>query len=251
MELIRLSHVSRKYSLKDNKQVVALDNVSLSFDKGLIAIIGKSGSGKSTLINMISLLDNPTNGVVYFKNENISKWSNKRKNDYRNKDIGIVFQHYHLLETHTALFNIMLPALIGGRDLKEVTKSAKDLAKSLNFNESLLLHRCSDLSGGEKERVAILRAIINNPKVVIADEPTGALDSKNSIDVMTLLKEISKDRLVIMVSHNLSLVKKYADEIITIKDGKIFGYKKSPLNEGNKCADRRIIIHDSTRLSGD
>ena len=120
----------------------------------------------------------------------------------------------------------MLPALIGGRDLKVAEKSAKDLAKSLNFNESLLSHCCSDLSGGEKERVAILRAIINNPKVVIADEPTGALDSKNSIDVMTLLKEISKDRLVIMVSHNLPLVKKYADEIITIKDGKIFGYKK-------------------------
>ena len=228
MELIKLSHVSRKYSLKDNKQKIALDNVSLSFDKGLIAIIGKSGSGKSTLINMLSLLDDPTNGVVYFKNENINKWSNKRKNNYRNKDIGIVFQNYHLLEEYTALFNIILPALIGGKSKKEAEKIAKELAKSLNFNESLLSHRCSDLSGGEKERVAILRAIINNPKVIIADEPTGALDSKNSIDVMNLLKQISKDKLVIMVSHNLSLVKKYADDIISIKDGKIFGCKKIP-----------------------
>ena len=228
MELIKLSHVSRKYSLKDNKQKIALDNVSLSFDKGLIAIIGKSGSGKSTLINMLSLLDDPTNGVVYFKNENINKWSNKRKNNYRNKDIGIVFQNYHLLEEYTALFNIILPALIGGKSKKEAEKIAKELAKSLNFNESLLSHRCSDLSGGEKERVAILRAIINNPKVIIADEPTGALDSKNSIDVMNLLKQISKDRLVIMVSHNLTLVKKYADDIISIKDGKIFGCKKIP-----------------------
>ena len=230
MEVIRLSHVSRKYALKDNKQKIALDNVSLSFDKGLIAIIGKSGSGKSTLINMISLLDNPTNGAIYFQNENISKWSDKRKNKYRNHDIGIVFQHYHLLETHTALFNIILPSLIGGNNQKEAEKRAKTLAKSLNFDEKLLAHKCSDLSGGEKERVAILRAIINNPKVVIADEPTGALDSKNSTDVMKLLKQISEERLVIMVSHNLSLVKKYADEIITIKDGKISEYKKIPIS---------------------
>ena len=221
MDLIRLSHVSKKYKVEDQKEKVVLDNVSISFSKGLVAIIGKSGSGKSTLINMISLIDNPSNGNVYYENQDINKWSNKRKALYRNKDIGIIFQHYHLLENQTALFNIILPALINGKNKKNTIENAKNLAKTLNFDEKLLNHKCSDLSGGEKERVAILRALINNPKVIIADEPTGALDSKNSLDVMKLLKEISKDRLVLLVSHNLSLVKKFADRIITIKDGKI------------------------------
>ena len=221
MDLIRLSHVSKKYKVEDQKEKVVLDNVSISFSKGLVAIIGKSGSGKSTLINMISLIDNPSNGNIYYENQDINKWSNKRKALYRNKDIGIIFQHYHLLENQTALFNIILPALINGKNKKNTTENAKNLAKTLNFDEKLLNHKCSDLSGGEKERVAILRALINNPKVIIADEPTGALDSKNSLDVMKLLKEISKERLVLLVSHNLSLVKKFADRIITIKDGKI------------------------------
>ena len=221
MDLIRLSHVSKKYKVEDQKEKVVLDNVSISFSKGLVAIIGKSGSGKSTLINMISLIDNPSNGNVYYENQDINKWSNKRKALYRNKDIGIIFQHYHLLENQTALFNIILPALINGKNKKNTIENAKNLAKTLNFDEKLLNYKCSDLSGGEKERVAILRALINNPKVIIADEPTGALDSKNSLDVMKLLKEISKDRLVLLVSHNLSLVKKFADRIITIKDGKI------------------------------
>jgi len=221
MDLIRLSHVSKKYKVEDQKEKVVLDNISISFSKGLVAIIGKSGSGKSTLINMISLIDNPSNGNVYYENQDINKWSNKRKALYRNKDIGIIFQHYHLLENQTALFNIILPALINGKNKKNTIENAKNLAKTLNFDEKLLNHKCSDLSGGEKERVAILRALINNPKVIIADEPTGALDSNNSLDVMKLLKEISKERLVLLVSHNLSLVKKFAYRIITIKDGKI------------------------------
>lgn len=222
MYILRISNITKRYDLGENKSRTVLDNVSLMFpETGLFAIIGKSGSGKSTLMNMISMMDEPTNGCVYFNNENIHKWSKKRKIKYRNEDIGIIFQNYHLLENETALFNIMLPALIGGKSQKEAEFAAKNLLKSINFNEKLYNQKCRDLSGGEKERIAILRALINNPRIILADEPTGALDSKNSIIIMDMLKEISKDRLVILVSHNLDLVKEYADTIVTIRDGKI------------------------------
>lgn len=222
MYILRISNITKRYQLENNKTRTVLDNVSLMFpEKGLVAVIGKSGSGKSTLMNIISLLDEPTNGCVYFNNENTSSWSKRRKMEYLNSDIGIIFQSYHLLENETALFNVMLPALISGKNEKEAEFAAKNLLKSINFNEKLYLSKCKDLSGGEKERIAILRALINNPRIVLADEPTGALDTKNSEIVMNTLKDISKTRLVIMVTHNLNLVKSYADTTISIKDGKI------------------------------
>ncbi len=222
MYILRLANISRKYKIEDNKEKVVLNNISLMFpESGLVSIVGKSGSGKSTLINLISLMDEPSNGCIYYLNENIEKWSNKRKEQYRNKDIGIVFQNYHLLENHTALFNIMLPALIAGKSTKDAEIAAKSLLKSINFKENLYHAKCKDMSGGEKERIAILRALINNPRIILADEPTGALDSHNSIIIMDLLKQISEERLVILVSHNSQLVSQYSDEIITIRDGHI------------------------------
>lgn len=222
MPLLKLSNITKKYKLADNKDKVVLGNVSVTFPEcGLVSIVGKSGSGKSTLLNMISLLDKPTNGCVYFNNQNINKWNLKQKEEYRTKDVGIVFQHYHLLENESALFNVMLPALISGKKTKEAEIAAKNLLKSIDFKEKLYKSKCQDLSGGEKERIAILRALINEPKIILADEPTGALDSKNSTLVMNTLKDISKERLVIVVSHNEELVHKYSDQIILIKDGRI------------------------------
>lgn len=226
MYILRIANISRKYKIEDNKEKVVLNNISLMFpESGLVSIVGKSGSGKSTLINLISLMDEPTNGCIYYLNENIEKWSSKRNEEYRNNDIGIVFQNYHLLENHTALFNIMLPALIAGKSVKDAEIAAKNLLKSIKFKENLYLAKCIDMSGGEKERIAILRALINDPRIILADEPTGALDSHNSIVIMDLLKEISKERLVILVSHNSQLVSKYSDEIIMIKDGHIDSIK--------------------------
>ena len=219
MSILRVSNISKKYEIGDGKTRTVLNNVSISFHAGLTAIVGKSGSGKSTIVNMISLLDEPTSGVVYYQNENIQKWDSKRKEIYRNNDIGIVFQHCHLLENQTVLFNVMLPALIYGKSRKEAEIAAKNFLKSLGFDDLFIYRKCMDLSGGEKGRVAILRALINDPKIIIADEPTGALDSKNSLLIMDILKTISKDKIVILVSHNMKLVKKYADRIITIKDG--------------------------------
>ena len=220
MSLLRVANLSKKYKLENEKERVVLNNISLTFpNKGLVAILGKSGSGKSTLLNMISLMDEPTNGCVYFHNKNIHKFDLKEKEDYRNKNIGIVFQHYHLLENETVLFNIMLPLLIRGEKQKNAEIAVKNLLKTIDFKENLYKSKCQDLSGGEKERVAILRSLINNPEIILADEPTGALDSKNSNIVMELLKQISKERLVIVVSHNETLVNKFADSIVLIKDG--------------------------------
>ena len=221
MDLLCLNNVSRCYEINDGKKY-ALKQFSYTFPTtGFYGIVGKSGSGKSTLLNLISLLDKPTNGDIYFINENIQKWSDKRKRQYRYKDLGLVFQHYNLIESETVLYNISLPQLIAGKSEKKALEHSKELLDSIGFRKNLYTQRVSDLSGGEKERVAILRSIANNPRMILADEPTGALDSKNSELFMKMFKEISKTKLVIMVSHNNKLIDKYADEIISIKDGMI------------------------------
>lgn len=221
MELIHMVDVTKTYTV-DDKSHHALLHFSYSFPKtGLIGIIGKSGSGKSTLLNMISLLDKPTSGDVYFKNENINKWSNKRKIKYRNKDMGIIFQSYHLIESENVIYNIMIPYLIGNGKERDGKEKAVKLLEKINYRKDLYEQKVCNLSGGEKERVAILRSLINEPEFLLCDEPTGALDSNNSITMMDTLKEISKRKLVIVVSHNLPLIKKYADKLIELKDGKV------------------------------
>ena len=221
MELIQLVDVTKTYTV-DGKDHHALNHFSLSFPQtGLVGIIGKSGSGKSTLLNMIALLDKPTYGDIYFNKENINKWNVKRKREYRNKDMGIIFQHYHLIESENVIYNIMLPYLINGGKIKHGKEKTIALLESIEFRKDLYNQKVFNLSGGEKERVAILRALINEPKFLLCDEPTGALDSKNSILMMETLKTISLKKLVIVVSHNIPLIKKYADKLVEIKDGKI------------------------------
>ena len=222
MYILRLSNISKKYKLEDSKQRVVLVNISLMFPScGLVSIVGKSGSGKSTLLNIASCMDKPTNGCLYYMNDNMANWSEKRKEQYRKHEIGMVFQGQHLLENETCLYNIMLPALIRGKSTKEAEIAAKSLLKSINFPENLYSRIVKNLSGGERERIAILRALINDPKIIFADEPTGALDTKNSKVIMDLLKRISKDRLVILVSHNEKLVRQYSNQIIHLVDGHI------------------------------
>ena len=222
MSFIEIRNVSKIYKSEDGKENYALNRVSFALpNKGLKAVVGKSGSGKSTIINLLALLDKPTSGNIYINKENIGNWKKKRIEKYHNQDIGIVFQHYHLLEKHTVLFNIMVPALIAGDKEKIAKEKAINLLKSISFPPNLYNSACKDVSGGEKERVALLRAVINNPKILLCDEPTGALDSKNSKLVMEILKTFSQDRLVVLVSHNIKLTRKYADRVITIKDGQI------------------------------
>lgn len=231
MELIQVVDVSKVYKIDDQENMV-LKHFSYGFPvNGLIGVIGKSGSGKSTLLNIIALLDKPTSGDVYFNNENINKWSNKRKIQFRNKDIGIIFQHYYLVETENVIYNIALPFLISGGQEKEGKAKAIKLLESINYRKELYTQNASNLSGGEKQRVAILRALVNNPKVILADEPTGALDSDNSLLVMEMLKDISKTKLVIVVTHNIELIKKYADKTIELKDGTLVSITNNGLNK--------------------
>ena len=225
MEILELKNVSKVYKNGEENKY-ALKDVNISFSNpGVVCILGKSGCGKSTLLNIMSLIDKPSSGGVYFYGENTQKWNKKKVNDFHTNQIGIVFQHYCLLEDESVLFNLMLPMLISGKKECECNEDAVTLLKSIKIKETLYEEKVCNLSGGEKERIALLRAIINDPKIVFADEPTGALDKANAELVMDVLKKISKKKLVIMVSHNKNLVEKYADRVIEISDGKIINDK--------------------------
>lgn len=213
--MIKINSLSKIY--KDNTQ--ALDNVNLTLNNNFISIVGQSGSGKSTLLNMIGGIDRPTSGEIIIDDLDISKLDDNELSLYRNKNIGFIFQSFYLNGNYKVIENVMLPLIIANVKKKEREILATEVLVKLG-----ILHLkdkyASEISGGEAQRVAIARAIVNNPKILLADEPTGNLDSKNGIMVMDLLKEISKDRMVIMVTHNLEYTK-YSDEVITISDGKI------------------------------
>jgi len=214
--IYKLINVTKSY----DKKVNVLNNINLSFPNvGFVSILGKSGSGKSTLLNLLTGIDKPTSGQVIFKNKNINKLNDKAKKKYQNKDIGILFQHFNLFEELSCLDNIIIPSLINGDSKEESIKKAKELLKKYKL-EYLTNQTYKTLSGGEKQRIALIRALINSPSIIIADEPTGALDSSNSELIVQELKELSKDHLVIVVTHNEALISKYEDYRISIKEGK-------------------------------
>ena len=221
MALFELNKVSRFY-LIDKKKKYVLKDVTLSLpDHGLVTILGKSGSGKSTLLNLLGKIDTPSEGSVFFNNEDINKYKEKKITFFHNKCVSFIFQHYHLLDKQTALYNVMLPALISGKSYQTAKEEAIILMNEFSIDERLFNKRCIDLSGGERERIAILRSFINKPIVLLADEPTGALDKDNSILVMESLKKISKTSLVVLVTHNNKLARKYSDRILHMHDGRI------------------------------
>ena len=221
LKTLVLKNINRVYLINKTKKFYALKDINLSFgNSGFHAIIGKSGSGKTTLLNMIAKLDVPTSGEIILNGKHY-KMKNRDSSSFYQNELGIIFQQYHLLEDSQVLYNVMLPLLMKGYSKKEATKKAKETLRYVNIDESLFLQKCSKLSGGEKQRVAIARAIIKDPKILICDEPTGSLDSTNAITILELLKKISKDHLVIVVSHNLQQIFKYSDRIIEISDGKI------------------------------
>lgn len=222
MAKIRLKDVSRKYVIDKKEEFYAIRSISLMFENnGLISIVGKSGSGKSTILNLIAKLDEPTSGQIFYEQKDISKLNRQSKNDYFKKKIGILFQSYNLIDTETAIYNVMLPLEINGASKKEAISKAKEVLKYVGISEELQGKKVEVLSGGERQRVSLARTLVNEPEVILCDEPTGALDIKNSENVMRILKKYSENNLVINVSHNLQQVKKYSDRIIEIEDGKI------------------------------
>lgn len=218
---MKLINVNKSYNTSYGKLQI-LKNISVSFEKGkFYAIMGRSGSGKSTLVNILGLLDNFDDGDYYLNNTNVKQLNDKMKSRIRGLNIGFVFQSFYLNKNLTAYENIILPTYIN--DKMDDTKRKN---RALNIMKKLEIidrreHKPSSLSGGEQQRVAIARALINNPDIIIADEPTGNLDSSNELEVLKILKEISKQgKIVIVVSHN-PIIKNYADILYKINDGKI------------------------------
>ncbi|MCI6580700.1 MAG: ABC transporter ATP-binding protein [Oscillospiraceae bacterium] len=183
-----------------------------------VAIVGESGSGKSTLMNIIGALDRPTEGTYYFNGEDISEFSDKKLSLVRNKEIGFVFQNFNLIPRTSALKNVELPMMYAGKGRKERTKRAKELLETVGMAERSD-HNPNELSGGQKQRVAIARAMANDPSIILADEPTGALDTKTGRVVMDIFHELHKSgKTIILITHSPELARE-TERIITISDG--------------------------------
>ncbi len=205
--------------------VTALDNVSLSITEGqFVAIQGTSGSGKSTLLNMVGGLDHPSTGDVYFNDKPLGPFTKKEMARYRRYSVGMIFQNFNLIPTMSAEENIGLALAFGGLRGVQRRQRAQDLLNRVGLSDRLT-HRPAELSGGEQQRVAIARALANNPKVLLADEPTGNLDSTRANELLELLREmVTRDSLtILMVTHDRELASSFADRIILMKDGKIVG----------------------------
>ncbi len=218
--MLKLNNITKTYITGSLKQD-ALKGVSLAFrDNEFVSILGHSGSGKTTLLNIIGGLDHYTDGDLLINGVSTKKFKDKDWDSYRNHDIGFVFQSYNLIPHQTVLANVELALTLSGVTSKERQQRATEALEKVGLKDHIH-KRPNQLSGGQMQRVAIARALVNDPKIVLADEPTGALDSETSVQIMNLLKEISKDRLVIMVTHNPELAYQYSTRIIKLSDGKI------------------------------
>lgn len=218
--LFVINQVSKSYKV-DNTSFDAVSNVSLTLpSKGLICITGKSGSGKSTFLNLLARIEKPSRGEILYLGKDIGRFSDKEFSNYHLNEISIVFQHYNLFEDLSAIENVSLPLFLRGEKKNKAYEKSLELFKEFHL-DSLANQKVKYLSGGEKQRVAILRSLVTNPKAILCDEPTGALDHNNGLAIMEIFKEISKSKLILMVSHNYEHVKKYSDRIIFFKDGKI------------------------------
>lgn len=235
--MLKIKEIKKVYKTGSNIFEV-LNNITLSFNNEcFVSILGPSGCGKTTLLNILGGLDKPSSGEVLINNQNIQNFSARKLDYYRNSVIGFIFQNASLIKNLTVKENVEIALQLSGEKRKIRKIKVKEALKKVNL-EHLSNKRAKYLSGGEQQRVAIARAIVNDPKIILADEPTGALDSKNAEEVMKILKEISKEFLVIMVTHNEELANNYSDRIIRMKDGKIIEDKK--VNDENK--DKKVII---------
>ena len=219
MEILRVENLTKKYG-KGNNEVIAINNISFSIEKGeFVAIVGSSGSGKSTLLHLIGGVDRPSSGKIFIEEKDISLLNDDELAIFRRREIGLIYQFYNLIPILNVEENITLPCDL---DDKKVEQNKLDeLLKTLGL-ENRRKHLPNELSGGQQQRVSIGRSLINNPAIVLADEPTGNLDSKTSEEIVDLLKKSNKkyNQTIIMITHNLEIAKS-ADRIIKIEDGKI------------------------------
>lgn len=220
--ILAAEEVSKIYQMGTNS-VSALDNVSLEIREGeFVAIQGTSGSGKSTLLNMLGGLDHPTKGEVYFASKPLGPFTKREMARYRRFSVGMIFQNFNLIPTMTARENVALALAFGGLRGQQRRMRSSELLTRVGLGDRQT-HKPSELSGGEQQRVAIARALANNPKVLLADEPTGNLDSTRAHELLALLREmVEKDGLtILMVTHDHELANSFADRIVFMKDGKV------------------------------
>ena len=249
--MIKLENITKIYEGKNFKQI-ALNDVTLAFrNNEFVSILGPSGSGKTTLLNIIGGLDKYTYGNLIIDGVSTRKYKERDWNNYRSNKVGFIFQSYNLINHQTVLSNVLLSLNIAGKPKKESIKLAKKVLKDVGL-ENYIKKKPKELSGGQMQRVAIARALVTNPDIILCDEPTGALDSQTSIQIMELLKEISKEKLVIMVTHNVTLANKYSDRVIALNDG-VITYDTSPYKVENyslkKIKTKRKTMNKFTSLS--
>ena len=224
--IIETHHISRIYRMGNNI-VQALQDVSIAIEKGeYVAFMGPSGSGKSTLMNIIGCLDTPSGGSYILNNQLVSEMTENELADVRNKEIGFVFQTFNLLPRASALENVALPLIYAGYGRSERNEKAMEALESVNLADRFH-HKPNELSGGQRQRVAIARALVNNPSIILADEPTGNLDTKTSYDIMGLFQELhDRGNTIIMVTHEDDIAH-YAHRIIRLRDGLVEWDKKN------------------------
>ena len=218
----------KKYYKVGNQEVRALNGVDIIINKNeYVAIMGPSGSGKSTMMNILGCLDSPTGGTYILNGTDVSQMDDNALAEVRNKEIGFIFQSFNLLPRYNALDNVALPLIYSGAGKAEREKRAKEAIESVDLTDRMH-HKPNELSGGQRQRVAVARALVNKPSIILADEPTGNLDSKTSADIMKLFAEIhKKGNTIIVVTHEEDIAK-HAKRIIRLRDGVIESYQPNP-----------------------
>lgn len=249
--LLEINHLEKVYRTRFSKEETrALQDVDFKVDQGeFIAIMGESGSGKTSLLNILATLDKPSNGSVILNGQDITKIKEGQLADFRLKNLGFVFQDFNLLDTLNVRDNIFLPLVLARKNYKEMESRLEMLAPKLRI-DSLLNKRPFELSGGQKQRVAIARSLITNPQILLADEPTAALDFRNSEDLLNLFEDINLDgQTILMVTHSANAAS-HAKRVLFIKDGRIF-HQLYRGNKSNKEFGKEISLSMSALLGGE
>lgn len=248
MSLLRVNNLKKIYSSRfGGNKVKALNNITFSVEESeYVAIMGESGSGKTTLLNILATLDKQTSGEIYLNEEDILKVKESKLSEFRRNNLGFVFQDFNLLDTFSVKDNIFLPLVLSKMDYKEMEKRIKPLAKRLNI-ESLLEKYPYEISGGQKQRTAVCRALITRPKLILADEPTGALDSKSSEQLLNIFSDINNSgQTILMVTHSARAAST-AKRVLFIKDGEVFHqiYKGNMRDDEmyEKILDTLTVLH--------
>lgn len=240
--MIQLKNITKVYGKDSGQEVTALNNIDLVIEKGdFVAIIGASGSGKSTMMNILGMLDRPDKGEYYLENREVNSYNDDELAKVRNKTIGFVFQKFHLLPKTSAIENVELPLIYSDR--KNINGLALEALKKVGL-ENRASHTPNKLSGGQQQRVAIARALVNEPEIILADEPTGNLDSKSTLEVMSIFQELNKTgKTIILITHEQDIAEQ-AGRVIKVQDGKIAEDYKNENPRSAKEELELIIVNE-------